>query len=88
MSFDLLKERRAQVVRNNRDRAVALDCNKASAAGSVSQRACTFCGSRVCALSIADALHLVHGPVGCAAYTWTSAALCLGARASSHQLLD
>jgi len=70
MSFDLLKERRAQVVRNNRDRAVALDCNKASAAGSVSQRACTFCGSRVVLYPIADALHLVHGPVGCAAYTW------------------
>ena len=70
MSFDLLKERRAQVVRNNRGGVVALDCNKASAAGSVSQRACTFCGSRVVLYPIADALHLVHGPVGCAAYTW------------------
>jgi len=70
MSFDLLKERRAQVVRNSRDAVVALDCNKASAAGSVSQRACTFCGSRVVLYPIADALHLVHGPVGCAAYTW------------------
>jgi nitrogenase molybdenum-cofactor synthesis protein NifE len=45
-------------------------CGKASVAGSVSQRACVFCGSRVVLYPIADALHIVHGPVGCAAYTW------------------
>ena len=45
-------------------------CGKASVAGSVSQRACVFCGSRVVLYPIADALHLIHGPVGCAAYTW------------------
>ena len=36
----------------------------------MSQRACVFCGSRVVLYPIADAVHLVHGPVGCAAYTW------------------
>jgi nitrogenase molybdenum-cofactor synthesis protein NifE len=45
-------------------------CDKVSVAGSVSQRACVFCGSRVVLYPIADALHLIHGPVGCAAYTW------------------
>jgi len=45
-------------------------CDKHSAAGSVSQRACVFCGSRVVLYPISDALHLVHGPIGCAAYTW------------------
>ena len=45
-------------------------CNKHSLAGAVSQRACVFCGSRVVLYPIADALHLVHGPIGCAAYTW------------------
>ena len=45
-------------------------CGKPSLAGSVSQRACVFCGSRVVLYPIADAVHLVHGPVGCAAYTW------------------
>jgi nitrogenase molybdenum-cofactor synthesis protein NifE len=45
-------------------------CAKPSAAGSVSQRACVFCGSRVVLYPIADVLHLVHGPIGCAAYTW------------------
>jgi len=45
-------------------------CNRDSLAGAVSQRACVFCGSRVVLYPIADALHLVHGPIGCAAYTW------------------
>jgi nitrogenase molybdenum-cofactor synthesis protein NifE len=70
MAFELLEERRSQVVRTTKDGKVALVCDTASAAGSVSQRACTFCGSRVVLYPIADALHLVHGPIGCAAYTW------------------
>ncbi len=45
-------------------------CNKDSLAGAVSQRACVFCGSRVVLYPIADAVHLVHGPIGCAVYTW------------------
>jgi nitrogenase molybdenum-cofactor synthesis protein NifE len=47
-----------------------LECGKVSTAGSVSQRACAFCGSRVVLYPIADALHLVHGAIGCAVYTW------------------
>jgi nitrogenase molybdenum-cofactor synthesis protein NifE len=48
----------------------AVVCDRPSVAGSVTQRACTFCGSRVVLYPISDALHLVHGPVGCASYTW------------------
>jgi nitrogenase molybdenum-cofactor synthesis protein NifE len=48
----------------------AMECNKDSLAGAVSQRACVFCGSRVVLYPIADAVHLVHGPIGCAVYTW------------------
>ncbi|MCC7145954.1 MAG: nitrogenase iron-molybdenum cofactor biosynthesis protein NifE [Phycisphaeraceae bacterium] len=48
----------------------AMACDKQSLAGSVSQRACVFCGSRVVLYPIVDAVHLVHGPIGCAAYTW------------------
>jgi nitrogenase molybdenum-cofactor synthesis protein NifE len=70
MSFKVLDEREGQVTKTQKGLSVAMDCNRASAAGSVSQRACTFCGSRVVLYPIADALHLVHGPVGCAAYTW------------------
>lgn len=50
--------------------AFEISCEKHSLAGAVSQRACVFCGSRVVLYPIADALHLIHGPVGCAAYTW------------------
>ena len=60
----------------------AVHCGKTSVAGSVSQRACVFCGSRVVLYPIADALHVVHGPIGCAAYTWDIR----GAQSSGPQL--
>jgi len=47
-----------------------LECDRRSLAGSVTQRACAFCGSRVVLYPIADALHVVHGPIGCAVYNW------------------
>jgi len=65
----LLKDRSKQVHRKG-TAPFELDCNKDSLAGAVSQRACVFCGSRVVLYPIADALHLVHGPIGCAVYTW------------------
>jgi nitrogenase molybdenum-cofactor synthesis protein NifE len=65
----LLKERTKQIHRKG-SAPFELDCNKDSLAGAVSQRACVFCGSRVVLYPIADALHLVHGPIGCAVYTW------------------
>lgn len=68
-SEGLLDERKASVGVAGSG-TLALACEKASVAGSVSQRACVFCGSRVVLYPVADALHLVHGPVGCAAYTW------------------
>lgn len=64
----LIDERAKQVVTAGDARTVV--CDRPSVAGSVTQRACTFCGSRVVLYPIGDALHLVHGPVGCAAYTW------------------
>ncbi|OEH84640.1 nitrogenase iron-molybdenum cofactor biosynthesis protein NifE [Desulfuribacillus stibiiarsenatis] len=45
-------------------------CDEDSVAGSISQRACVFCGARVVLNPITDAIHLVHGPIGCASYTW------------------
>jgi nitrogenase molybdenum-cofactor synthesis protein NifE len=64
----MLDARKSQVVTAGDGRAVV--CDRPSVAGSVTQRACTFCGSRVVLYPISDALHLVHGPVGCASYTW------------------
>ena len=65
----LLADRQEQVHRTG-EQPFTLVCNKDSLAGAVSQRACVFCGSRVVLYPIADALHLVHGPIGCAVYTW------------------
>ncbi len=64
-----LKEREDQIHVKG-DAPFSIVCNKDSLAGAVSQRACVFCGSRVVLYPIADALHLVHGPIGCAVYTW------------------
>jgi len=69
MESAIFEERQDQVHRKGQQ-PFELACNKESLAGAVSQRACVFCGSRVVLYPIADALHLVHGPIGCAAYTW------------------
>ena len=68
-SIAILEERKKQIIRKDHD-SKEIICEKHSIAGSVSQRACVFCGSRVVLYPIADALHLVHGPIGCASYTW------------------
>ena len=65
----VLEGRKDQVHRKGQQ-PFDMACEKHSLAGSVSQRACVFCGSRVVLYPIADALHLIHGPAGCAAYTW------------------
>jgi nitrogenase molybdenum-cofactor synthesis protein NifE len=68
-SATVLAERHGQIHRKG-SAPFAMECNKDSLAGAVSQRACVFCGSRVVLYPIADAVHLVHGPIGCAVYTW------------------
>jgi len=69
--IELLPGRERQVIQTGTGgKPAEMVCGKSSVAGSVSQRACVFCGSRVVLYPIADALHIVHGPVGCAAYTW------------------
>jgi len=67
--LEILDARRPQIQVLGTDRHEMV-CEKQSLAGTVSQRACVFCGSRVVLYPIADALHLIHGPIGCAAYTW------------------
>jgi nitrogenase molybdenum-cofactor synthesis protein NifE len=75
MSTAVLPDRQKQIwVKNiNSDlkkTETEIACEKASLAGAVSQRACVFCGSRVVLYPISDAIHVVHGPIGCASYTW------------------
>lgn len=81
-SITVLPARIASVSVAGSGAAAPMACDKASLAGSVTQRACAFCGSRVVLYPIADALHLVHGPIGCAAYTWDIR----GAQSSGSQL--
>ena len=70
-NMDLIKGRERHICRKNgTGDANAIACDSESVAGAVSQRACVFCGARVVLNPIADALHLIHGPVGCSAYTW------------------
>ncbi len=68
-SIGILKERERQIYQKG-EQAFDMTCETKSLAGSISQRACVFCGSRVVLYPIADALHLIHGPIGCASYTW------------------
>lgn len=68
-TMPLLKAREKHVFEKGKDNH-SVSCDKKSVAGSVSQRACVFCGSRVVLYPVTDALHLVHGSIGCASYTW------------------
>ncbi len=66
--IQVLEDRASQVWTKGSGKAFV--CDRKSSAGSVTQRACAFCGSRVVLYPIADALHIVHGPIGCAVYNW------------------
>lgn len=74
VDIDVIPERKGHICRKTGGREgaapVKIACDSDSVAGAVSQRACVFCGARVVINPIADALHLVHGPIGCATYTW------------------
>lgn len=61
---------RAQSIRFSECSGDGIKCESASVSGAVSQRACVYCGARVVLNPITDAFHLVHGPIGCASYTW------------------
>lgn len=66
----VLEERKEFICFKSKDKDGRVNCEKDSIAGSVSQRACVYCGARVVLNPIADAFHIVHGPIGCASYTW------------------
>ncbi|PYG84823.1 nitrogenase molybdenum-cofactor synthesis protein NifE [Ruminiclostridium sufflavum DSM 19573] len=75
MEARILDERKAFIVNGKKDigcnfDAPAIKCDSDSLSGTVSQRACVYCGARVVLNPITDAFHIVHGPIGCASYTW------------------
>ncbi|MEA4923685.1 MAG: nitrogenase iron-molybdenum cofactor biosynthesis protein NifE [Syntrophomonadaceae bacterium] len=61
---------REKSIRTKGRQSQAINCQADSVSGCVSQRACVYCGARVVLNPITDAVHLVHGPIGCASYTW------------------
>lgn len=66
----ILEERKSSILSKSSCCGNGISCEKASVSGSVSQRACVYCGARVVLNPITDAFHIVHGPIGCASYTW------------------
>ncbi len=70
----VLEERKQFILLKNEgccgEDSKSLRCDANSVSGSVSQRACVYCGARVVLNPITDAFHIVHGPIGCASYTW------------------
>ncbi len=68
---DPLEERKHSIIRKTgQQQEEKIQCNQNSVAGAVSQRACVYCGARVVLNPITDAYHIVHGPIGCASYTF------------------
>jgi len=67
VTTNILEERKASISASN---GKGICCEKESVSGAVSQRACVYCGARVVLNPITDAYHIVHGPIGCASYTW------------------
>lgn len=70
VTTDVLEDRKEFICLKSGDGKAGLKCEKDSVAGAVSQRACVYCGARVVLNPITDAYHIVHGPIGCASYTW------------------
>ena len=64
-----IQEREEFIIKKGKQKA-QLKCDADSIAGCVSQRACVYCGARVVLNPVTDAIHLVHGPIGCSSYTW------------------
>ncbi|RXA19644.1 nitrogenase iron-molybdenum cofactor biosynthesis protein NifE [Methanosarcina sp. MSH10X1] len=68
---DTLEERKPYIARKQKKgQEIPLACDNNSLAGAISQRACVYSGARVILNPVTDAVHLVHGPIGCAGYTW------------------
>lgn len=67
---DLVINERVDSISTKGKQKKQIKCDTDSVAGCVSQRACVYCGARVVLNPITDAIHLVHGPIGCASYTW------------------
>jgi nitrogenase molybdenum-cofactor synthesis protein NifE len=69
MDTSCIDERQGSILTKGKCKS-HIQCSEDSLAGAVSQRACVYCGARVVLNPVTDAAHLVHGPIGCATYTY------------------
>ncbi|MDK2984695.1 MAG: nitrogenase molybdenum-cofactor synthesis protein NifE [Clostridia bacterium] len=67
---ELAIDKRSEYIHIKGKHKKQIKCDADSIAGAISQRACVYCGARVVLNPVTDAVHLVHGPIGCASYTW------------------
>jgi nitrogenase molybdenum-iron protein alpha chain len=59
------------VIRNSADACQQIEANTRTIPGIISQRGCCFAGCKgVVVGPIKDMIHIVHGPIGCAYYSW------------------
>lgn len=70
MNNTVILDERKSFIQNGKSEGRSISCDSDSLSGAVSQRACVYCGARVVLNPITDAFHIVHGPIGCASYTW------------------
>lgn len=63
----VLPSREGHVVVKDKE-TVLPECSRPTLPGLISERSCAFYGARWMLASIPDAVHLVHGPAGCAYY--------------------
>lgn len=68
--IDTLKSRKKHMCIKKDGNESTPACNQGSVPGMVTQRSCVYGGARVVLMPITDAIHLVHGPLGCASCTW------------------
>jgi nitrogenase molybdenum-iron protein alpha chain len=70
---DVVKKNRKKhlVIRNSAEACQQIEANTRTIPGIISQRGCCFAGCKgVVVGPIKDMIHIVHGPIGCAYYSW------------------
>jgi nitrogenase molybdenum-iron protein alpha chain len=66
-----IPERKEHILIKDTQEALLPACNVQTVPGDMTERGCAFAGCRgVVGGPIKDAIQLVHGPIGCAYYTW------------------
>jgi nitrogenase molybdenum-iron protein alpha chain len=67
------RKREKQILPNNPEQPPEIGANSRTIPGIITQRGCTYAGCTGVVLGpIHDIVHITHGPIGCAFYSWLS----------------